>query len=522
MTTPSQSPGRRALAAFVALVLYLTLGTPLAVQAQYNEGIDSDEAAYDESNTADYEGRSVDAVGAEVGEGYDDTIAGSELADEIPVDERYDPATAEAIADASGHTTPSAPEGLDPVTYSLTGEEGSSAVTPQAISLPEAEGSIEGMGESFSPVLSSGTGTFSVPIAVTPGRAGVQPSLALAYSTSGGNGPVGFGWGLGVPFIARQTDRGLPHYVDAPGWHPEEDRFIYNGGQELVPVDSDDIADVDGYGAGALPSGVTTSWQQYRARVEGGFMRFFRSPDSTQWVVQSKDGTRFDFGVLALGEGPTEMIDASTYALDAEYDDGSGRIAMWRLTRMSDRARIDRLLPLLRGSRTALPAGHPLHLAGELWRLAGCDAACSVRARSRALATTARASASSTRHRDDVFNSYTHGWRVETALRLKRVEVTAADTTVGSAISCAATTSATTPTSYHSLLTSVQVEGRPDTYDAIAQVQVGGPATVLEGASLRCDRRPTPPADDLRLLGTADSDRLGRRLRWHRRQRSSP
>jgi hypothetical protein len=30
------------------------------------------------------------------------------------------------------------------------------------------------MGESFSPVLSSGTGTFSVPIAVTPGRAGVR------------------------------------------------------------------------------------------------------------------------------------------------------------------------------------------------------------------------------------------------------------------------------------------------------------------------------------------------------------
>ena len=46
------------------------------------------------------------------------------------------------------------------------GEEGASAVTPQSISLPNAEGSIEGMGESFSPVLSSGTATFSVPIAV--------------------------------------------------------------------------------------------------------------------------------------------------------------------------------------------------------------------------------------------------------------------------------------------------------------------------------------------------------------------
>ncbi|HHH31098.1 MAG TPA: hypothetical protein ENK57_22505, partial [Polyangiaceae bacterium] len=129
------------------------------------------------------------------------------------------------------------------------GEEGGSGVTPQAISLPNAEGSIEGMGESFSPVLSSGTATFSVPIAMAPGRAGVQPSLALSYATTGGNGPVGFGWNMGAPFISRQTDRGLPHYLDGPSWHQEEDRFMYNGGQELVPVDSAAAALVDGQAA---------------------------------------------------------------------------------------------------------------------------------------------------------------------------------------------------------------------------------------------------------------------------------
>ena len=185
----------------------------------------------------------------------------------------------------------------DPVPISLPGGGEANAATPQRISLPNAEGSIEGMGESFSPVLSSGTATFSVPIAVAPGRAGVQPSLALSYSTTGGNGPVGFGWGAGAPFIARQTDRGLPRYVDGPTWHPQEDRFLYNGGQELVPVDSAAMAEVDGEAVGEgdaspVPNGLE-SWQQYRARVEGGFMRFFRSPDSTRWVVQSKDGMRF-------------------------------------------------------------------------------------------------------------------------------------------------------------------------------------------------------------------------------------
>ena len=126
-------------------------------------------------------------------------------------------------------------------------QQGSSSVTPQAISLPNAEGSIEGMGESFSPVLSSGTATFSVPIALPAGRAGVQPSLGLSYSSSNGNGTLGVGWGMGAPFIARQTDRGLPHYNNGDGpWHPREDRFIYNGGQELVPVDSAAMARQNG------------------------------------------------------------------------------------------------------------------------------------------------------------------------------------------------------------------------------------------------------------------------------------
>ncbi|MBN4049556.1 hypothetical protein JYT86_00700, partial [bacterium AH-315-N03] len=226
------------------------------------------------------------------------------------------------------------------------GEEGASGVTPQSISLPDAEGSIEGMGESFSPVLSSGTATFSVPIAVAPGRAGVQPSLALTYSTTGGNGPVGFGWNLGTPFISRQTDRGLPRYVESIDglWHEEEDRFIYNGGQELVPVDSTVAATVDGQAdpdpgadASQIPRGIdgVEGWQQYRARVEGGFMRFFRSPDSLRWMVQSKDGTRFDFGLLTTGAATAIADSENALERDPERTDGGG-VFMWCLTRMSD------------------------------------------------------------------------------------------------------------------------------------------------------------------------------------------
>jgi hypothetical protein len=55
-------------------------------------------------------------------------------------------------------------------------------------------GPVSGMGESFSPDLFTGTGNFSEPIAVPPGRNGLQPSLTLGYSIGSGNGPFGLGW----------------------------------------------------------------------------------------------------------------------------------------------------------------------------------------------------------------------------------------------------------------------------------------------------------------------------------------
>ncbi len=89
---------------------------------------------------------------------------------------------------------------------------------------------MEGMGESFSPDLNTGSGSYSFPIALPPGRRGLQPSLGMSYATGGGDGPVGWGWSMGTSFIARQTDKGLPRYDSS-------DRFVYNGNMELVPVD---------------------------------------------------------------------------------------------------------------------------------------------------------------------------------------------------------------------------------------------------------------------------------------------
>jgi RHS repeat-associated protein len=194
-----------------------------------------------------------------------------------------------------------------------------SGVTGKTISVPKGEGTIKGMEESFSAQLSTGIATFNVPFALPQGRGDAQPSLGLAYSSSGGYDVAGVGWSVGVPFIARQTDKGLPHYDDRADFHINQDRFVFNGGQELVP-----ICVVSDEGSGSLGcSGALTDrpdpradyypsfagaqvdeamppwsagWQHFRPRVEGSFLRFFWSPDHQMWRVQDKSGVTMELG----------------------------------------------------------------------------------------------------------------------------------------------------------------------------------------------------------------------------------
>ena len=64
--------------------------------------------------------------------------------------------------------------------------------------------------QSFQPDLFTGRATTGIPIAVPPGRKGMQPALGLAYSSSGRNSWVGTGWGLDLGYIERSTKNGPP------------------------------------------------------------------------------------------------------------------------------------------------------------------------------------------------------------------------------------------------------------------------------------------------------------------------
>src|SRR3712207_3115197 len=98
-----------------------------------------------------------------------------------------------------------------------------SGISSQVISLPKGGGALQGIGEKFAVDPHTGTGTFTVPISLPPGRNGFQPELSLVYSSGNGNGLFGLGWELSIPGVSRKTSKGVPLYDDS------EDTFILSG-----------------------------------------------------------------------------------------------------------------------------------------------------------------------------------------------------------------------------------------------------------------------------------------------------
>jgi hypothetical protein len=193
-----------------------------------------------------------------------------------------------------------------------------SAAEGSAISLPKGGGAVSGLGEKFSPDLFTGTGNFSVPIAVPAGRMGLQPQLSLGYSTGSGNGPFGLGWQLSVPGVSRKTSRGVPRYVDAAGAGEDRaDVFVLSGAEDLVPV------------AGSYPGRV-----RYRPRTEGLFARIehVRDDSGNYWEVRSKDGLLTRYGTPRPAGADPAWQDPATVSDPVD----PARVFGWRITQTQD------------------------------------------------------------------------------------------------------------------------------------------------------------------------------------------
>ncbi|MFO8091152.1 MAG: SpvB/TcaC N-terminal domain-containing protein [Desulfatiglandaceae bacterium] len=177
-------------------------------------------------------------------------------------------------------------------------DKGEKGFSVPSISLPKGGGAIRGMGEKFAANPVTGTGSMSVPIAVSPGRSGFGTQLSLSYDSGAGNGPFGFGWNLSTHSITRKTDKGLPQYNDAE----ESDVFILSGAEDLVPEFEKDAEGnwvlEDGryvvYDKPRTVDGIIYHVRRYRPRIEGLFARierWTRQDDAADvhWRSISKD-----------------------------------------------------------------------------------------------------------------------------------------------------------------------------------------------------------------------------------------
>lgn len=90
-------------------------------------------------------------------------------------------------------------------------------------------------------VTEGGTASYSVPIVVPPGIAGMAPNMGLSYSGSGVNGPVGYGWGIqGVSTIARCPQTRAIDGFSRMVTYSTDDKLCLDG-QRLIQTDANGV-----------------------------------------------------------------------------------------------------------------------------------------------------------------------------------------------------------------------------------------------------------------------------------------
>ncbi len=161
------------------------------------------------------------------------------------------------------------------------------------ISMPKGGGALKGIDEKFEVNAVNGTSSLSVPLPLTPGRGGFNPSLSLSYNSGSGNSEFGLGWSLGLPAIQRRTDKKLPMYNDAE----ESDVFVMAGAEDLVPLMYEDSGV---WLRDTFTSGDYTI-KRYRPRIEGLWARIEHITKSgttgSWWKVTTKENVVTFYGL---------------------------------------------------------------------------------------------------------------------------------------------------------------------------------------------------------------------------------
>lgn len=172
-----------------------------------------------------------------------------------------------------------------------------SSYTPTMMSDIKAADPSSGMTLISPPEVSQkGEANISYPIKIPAGRNGVQPNISINYSSDGGNGWLGEGWGINIPAITIDTKWGVPTF------DPINESEIYNlNGEQLMYPKSNNGEDWMPNRHQEANGQFQTTQQirgilekQFSPRKQGSFTKIERLGNTTSnytWKVTSTDGT---------------------------------------------------------------------------------------------------------------------------------------------------------------------------------------------------------------------------------------
>jgi RHS repeat-associated protein len=190
-------------------------------------------------------------------------------------------------------------------------------------------------------VTGDGAATYSLPIKVPSGRAGVEPSLSLEYHSRGGSDLLGVGWRLaGLAEIAPCQKNLRTDIEVAPVKYDSSDSLCFNGARLIAVTGS--------------PSFTHTDGREFRTERDSG-ARIISHDDAdgaAQWFeVHLRSGRIMKFGAFPGYSGPNAQIlgRANRFTVTESTPPGGGTpvvtrqwgptpvVISWPLTEVRDR-----------------------------------------------------------------------------------------------------------------------------------------------------------------------------------------
>ena len=214
--------------------------------------------------------------------------------------------------------------------------------------------------------------TYSIPLEVPPGRAGMQPALSLEYSSGVGNGAVGMGWSLsGLSGISRCAKT-----IATEGVVEAHSRFCL-GGNKLISLAGEYGADGTEYRTeletysqifsyGGSATGPDAGPEKFVVRAKGGrISEYLVSPELSmhgdtpvreQWRLASetdRSGNRISYSYDKVG-GSTGSEGAETILKRIDYSIHPSDTTAHRYIEFTYEARPDKEFSWSHGVRTNL------------------------------------------------------------------------------------------------------------------------------------------------------------------------